>query len=145
MTTSYPYIILATSNASKTKRFMVAEGGYAPNLTKAQNEQHTIDGVVDGSQGAIYGAFIYQLKVYETLLGGMANDYGTIWDLQDFYVLNNPNGTPSDVLTLTDHFGNAHDVLFMGQLAPQPLSVILSGDNALYFYKVEFHEIQYGA
>jgi hypothetical protein len=122
---------------------MVAEGGYSPGLLKAQNEQRTIEATVDISQGGIYPQFIYQFKVYETLPGGVASDYGTIHDLEYFFSLNNPNGTPSDVITMTDHFGDLHDVIMMGNLIPQPLSVIISGDNALYFYKVEFHEIEY--
>jgi len=29
--------------------------------------------------------------------------------------LNNPNGTPSDKITLIDHYGNSHTTIFIGQ------------------------------
>ena len=143
MTATNKYVTLINSNGSVSKRFMVAEGGYAPGVQKAQNEQHTVEGKLDVSQGAIYPQFIYQFKVYETLPGSYASDYGTLHDLNYFFSLNNPNGTPSDIITLIDHFGESHQVIMMGGLAPQPLSVIISGVNALYFYKVEFHETEY--
>lgn len=136
------YFTLMTSDASGSppsgtliKRFKVVEGGYKPFLEKAITESRTVEGERDIAQGGIYKTYNFVIKVYETDPSG-DQDWGTLEDIQQFYQYNNPNGTPSDVLTMIDHYGNSLYVSFAGQLPLEPATVMLEGINAVYFIPI---------
>jgi hypothetical protein len=122
------YIVLAG------KKYMVGEGGYGPYLLKHGTETNTMDGTVDSHRADIHKIFAYMLKVRESVDD---SSYGTIHDLQSLYEGN----SYSSPIVMTDHNGFGHLVAFVGQLAPQPVSVIIEGVNSLYFYKVELHDL----
>jgi hypothetical protein len=46
-------------------------------------------------------------------------EYGTKADLEYFYSLNNPNGSPSNILTFQNHFGTQINVVMAGDFNAQ--------------------------
>lgn len=134
------YIILADSNKDIVKRFRVIQGGYVETVNKAQSRNETVEGGIDIGQGGIYTVWRYLFRVYHT---DPTDDtrYGTLADLRTFYLFNNPNGSPTNVLTLTDHYGTEHSVYFMGNLPLTPLNVIIEGEHSQWHIPVELHEI----
>ena len=140
MTTTYKYFSLTTSNSGLSKRFRVRDGGYKIVRDKKQGAATTLDGTMDISQGGIYKAYQFTIWVYDVDPTGDGN-WGTLADLHTFHDLNNPNGTPSDKLTMVDHYGDSCTVVFMGSLDETPVTVILSGENAIYFFQVVLQKV----
>ena len=139
--TVYNYFSLTTSDGPSgptlSKQFRVVEGGYKPYLDKKQDEQTTVDGNIDISQGAIYKTYNFIVKVYEADPDNTEGEpWGTLADLEQFYTYNSPNGSPSNVLTMVDHYGNTVYVVFMGQFSLEPATINLEGNNAIYFLPV---------
>ena len=130
--TTNAYITLQDSSGSGGN-FAVAFGGYTPVLIRNQDVQDTLDGGVDVSQGGIIEQHQYTVKTRHTedRIG-----YGTLAELERSWRLNNPNGTPSDKITLIDHYGNSHTTIFIGQFPKQPLTTIIEGSEAWFFIPV---------
>lgn len=130
------YITLSNSNSSLTKKFKAT----ALKTPWRRTDQVTIalDGTPDKAAGTILYPRQYILRV--PYVSTDAN-YGTLANLKTFFELNNPNATPSDVITLTDHFGTSVNVIFVGEADPQPVSTIIDGDSAFYMVPVSFMEI----
>jgi hypothetical protein len=142
--TTYNYFSLTTSDGSTlSKRFKVVEGGYKRFKEKKQTIETTLDGELDISQGAIFETFNFNVKVYQEDPENSEGDapWGTLADLEQFYEYNNPNGTPSDVLTMVDHFGNTKYVTFAETFAPEGATVFLEGQNAVYFVQISLKRI----
>ena len=147
--TTYSYIILTDSSGSTlSKKFLVSAGGYRVTLRKAQSENETIGGI-DVAMGTIHEVHEYQIKVRAerwtfTSSGSyqeVPDDYGILDDLETFYAYNNPNGVPSNVITMVDHFGNTKLILFVGDFPKSPVSTILESSQAVYFLPVRFRVI----
>jgi hypothetical protein len=107
---------------------------YEPVEDKAMSADRTVEGGWDVSMGSIYEEHNYVVKVYnpENLAGYIDFD-----ELKRLYRLNNPNGSPSNILTLTDHFGVNHQVMFVGKLRKRPVGYILEGAGAVYYIPVQ--------
>jgi len=133
--THYKYFTLTNSNSSLSKRFRVIASMYVPTLEKAQSINHTLDGGIDISQGDIHETHVYGVRVRET---EPDEDYGDKDDLKAFYMLNDPNGTPSDLITLTDHFGIDYDVYMTGQFGQALMGIEIEGTDAWYLIQVQF-------
>jgi hypothetical protein len=133
-----PYIILQNSDASLVKRYRVIQGGYLEQRHKAQSRNEGIEGGVDIGMGEIYVFWRFLLRVYFSDPDG--SNYGDLDDLKTFYNYNNPNGTPTNLLTLTDHYNTTHGVYFMGNLDFTPLTVIIDGNNSQWHIPIELHE-----
>lgn len=133
--TTNKYFTLADSTGSRVKRFRVLIEGYKPMLTKSETITRTLQGEIDVSRGALYEIHEYLIRVREAVED--SND-GTLDDLRYFYSLNNPNASPSDILTLTDHFGNSHYVAFTKDFVPDPVSVVIEGIMASFIVKCTF-------
>lgn len=129
------YFTLTTSDAQITKRFKVLHTGYRPSTMKMETINRTLNGIQDISRGAIYKMFDYIIKVREQ---EEDTDYGTLADLSYFFELNNPNGTPSDKLTMVDHYGNTTTCVFIRDFSPEPLGVMLEGLDAYFTVKTSF-------
>lgn len=142
------HIILTNSNTTETWKFKVVEGGYNVTLSKAQTENMTIGGI-DVAMGTIHEIHEYIIKVRQTrwviISSGSyrqeADDIGVKDDLEYFYLLNDPNGTPSNVITLTDHLGVEKSVYFVGDFPKVPLTTIIEGGGAIYFIPCRFRVI----
>ena len=125
--TTYPYFILRTSDDGIEKRFRVVLSGYANVLEKVQNVARTIDGDLDVSTGSVQQRYMFMVRVrqYET-----EDDYGDTADLEMFYRLNNPNGTPSNLITFINHLGEQNIVVMSGDFNSQLQGVMVEGDTA---------------
>ena len=133
-TTTYPYIVLTNSNSSLTRRFKVISSGYNVIKEKGQNVRKTLNGQLDISQGAIFERHEYIIRTKEEEPGG--SQYGTLGELETFFGYNDPNATPSNVITFTDHYGNSHSVVMGGDLSKQPLGAMIAGLDSGFLTKV---------
>jgi hypothetical protein len=125
--TTYSYFILRTSDEGIEKRFRVVLSGYANVLEKAQNIGRTIDGQLDISVGSVQQKYMFMVRVRET---ETEESHGTTADLEMFYRLNNPNGTPSNLITFTNHLGQESIVVMIGDFNSQLQGVMIEGDTA---------------
>jgi hypothetical protein len=129
-------------------KFKVMQGGYRILLQKMQTENNTIGGV-DVAMGTIQEVHEYTMKVKEGRFTiwtsgssqDVPDDFGVLSDLETFYRYNNPNGTPSNIITMTDHYGVTHSIYFVGEFPKTPVTTILESAQAIYFIPVRFRMI----
>lgn len=134
---SRPYIELFDSTGSGG-RFRVVMGGYRPTRDKSGQINRTAGGGIDHSVGAIYEVHQYIIWCRDTEI---EEGYMDRAELMRLYALNNPNASPSNQITLYDHFNVQHTVLMVGQETPEPITTILSGEYAWFYYPVTLHFI----
>lgn len=132
------YITLENSNASLTKKFAVIYPGYNRKKSKPTKFDKTIGGGLDYTAGAIYQQyeFVIRVRATEDRAG-----YGDKDDLETFFDLNNPSATPSNIITMTDHFDVNHDVLMIGSFDEKVLGVSIVGLYAWFTVMCNFQEI----
>jgi len=133
--TTEKYFILTNSNTTLSKRFRVLFEGYVPTIEKSQTIDKTLDGGLDVSMGGLYETHEYLVRVrYEET----DSNYGTMDELKTFFSYNNPNGTPSNVLILTTHFGVNYNVMMVGNFAEKLLGVMIDGIYSFYVIQCTF-------
>ena len=133
--TTEKYFILTNSNTTLSKRFRVLFEGYVPTIEKSQTIDKTLDGGLDVSMGGLYETHEYLVRVrYEETV----SNYGTMDELKTFFSYNNPNGTPSNVLILTTHFGVNYNVMMVGNFAEKLLGVMIDGIYSFYVIQCTF-------
>lgn len=128
--------ICLTTDATENpldKKFAVLYEGYKPRLTKRANLEETINGGMDAQFGAIYDVRDYVIRVRYT---ENETEWGDLEDLRAFFVLNNPNGNPSNVITLCDHFDDEYQVWMVGDFQENILSVEVDNEEAWYNVRV---------
>ena len=130
------YIILANSNNSVSKRFSVVQ--MAPVLERSDDIQRTLSGTLDKSAGVITALYQYVLRIRADETDAQ---YGSKSDLEYLFLLNNPQTVPSDVIILTDHYGITHNCIFAGNLAPENVTTVLEGPNAIFLVKITLLQI----
>lgn len=134
---SRPYVELLDSTGSGSA-FRVVQGGWKPIKNKTGEINRTAGGGIDYAVGDIYE--IFELVIWcrdtEEEVG-----YGDRAELERVYALNDPNGTPSNVVTFIDHFGNSHSCYMEGDQVPQPLTTIISGLYAWFYIPVRLFKI----
>ena len=130
---SRKYVRLLDSNGSGSA-FRVVQGGYKPILEKTGEINKTAGGSFDHAVGDIYTSFQYIIWLRDT-----EDDvgYGDREELERVYGLNNPNGTPSNVITLEDHFNNQYGCYMVGTHVPEPLTTTISGEYAWFYIPVQ--------
>lgn len=130
--TTQKYFTWANSNATVTKKFRVLMSGHIRVLQKAMNIDYDLDGSPDVSMGSVREQYQFIVKVRHTEdeIG-----YGTKDDLEYFYRLNNPNGTPSPVITMTTHLGVVKNIILVGTFEESALGVMLEGNTAWFNVK----------
>lgn len=132
------FFILKNSDSSVEKKFRVIFSGYNRILEKNQSINTTIDGELDVSVGSVKERFIFVVRVrHEEPVSG----YGTMADLEYFYRLNNPNGTPSNVITFTNHYGVSFNVIMNGELSQQAQGIQIIGDTAWFLFNSSFMKL----
>ena len=134
---TYPYIILADSEAGIVKRWRVVK--MSTPRTRTDSMKITAGGQVDIASGVIMRYFMYTLKIPASTAD---SNYGILSDLEYLFDLTNPNGTPSTLLTLVDHYGVTHYVKFKADVAPEPLTTQLEGVNAWHYVQVNLIRVQ---
>lgn len=137
--TSYGYIVLTTSDSSLSVKFRVLAADYDDgSLEKAQSITRTIGGSLDASMGATFKTWNGTIRVRHT---EDVSGYGDLEDLQYLYSLNNPNGTPSNVITFTDNHGVDYEVYMTGTFKKGLLSAVIQGTEAWYIVPVRLERI----
>lgn len=133
-----PYIILKSGTLEK--RFRVLKDGYSSMLQKAQSVKRTINRELDLALGGVYRLREMIIRVRAEEPAG--SQYGTRTDLETFYKLNTPG---SAILLLTDHFGEQKQVIMLGELKSDLLTVVIDGEDAVYLYKCQFLDVEAAA
>jgi hypothetical protein len=130
------YIILDNSNSSLTKWFRVIYEGRRITRSKAANVEYTIGGAPDISMGEVQEVHTYIIRVRQ---GGETGSWGVLSDLETFYSYNNPNGTPSNLITMTDHYQQDKDVYMIGEFSENVMGIEIEGANGWFLVEVTFH------
>ena len=105
------YFTLTTSDGSFSRRFQVLLSGYRPILEKSQSIDKTLDGSLDIAVGGLYKRDEYLVRVRQE---ENRENFGNLEDLRTFFSFNNPNGTPSNVLTMVSHCEQVYNVVMLG-------------------------------
>lgn len=141
------YITLINSTSTLLKRFRVSSAGYKPVKEKLGVRCITITGKIDNQTGPIVSRWQYTLQVYETdptdpnKTDGDTEGYGTLAHLKTFFDYNYPGGTPSNVITFTEHNGtSSHQVYLTGTLSERNLTPMLEGVNAVFHVPITMME-----
>lgn len=132
---AYGYFILKTSDNAIEKKFRVVYNGYSRILKKNGGVDDTIDGDIDVSVGSIKERHQYIVRVRED---EEEEGFGDKYDLEYFFRLDDPNGTPSNKIKFTDHYGNEHEVFMMGEFAEQTIGIMIIGETAWFFVNCLF-------
>lgn len=140
---SNDYITLENSNASLSLKYRVMGGPDSDYndgmLSKSQEVNRTIGGGIDAAVGAVYRSWNPVIMCRHT---EDESGYGTLAQLETFYSYNDPGGTPSNIITFTDHHGGAGvDVIILGDFEKQMLGVSIEGSNAWAHVRLELHEV----
>jgi hypothetical protein len=131
------YIILRSSDSSIDKKFKVLSDYDDGTPEKAGTAKRTLGGGVSYSVGGIYYSWNPTIRVRHT---EPDPDYGDLQDLIDLYELNNPNGTPSNVITFIDHHNVSHSILMIGSLQKAVLGSAIEGSEAHLIVRVTMQE-----
>jgi hypothetical protein len=134
---SRKYIRLLDSTGSGSA-FRVVQGGFKPIKEKTGEINKTAGGSFDHAVGDIYETFQYIIWVRDTEVD---TGYGDRAELDRIYALNNPNGSPSNVITLEDHFNQQYDCYMAGQNIPEPLTTTISGQYAWFYIPITLYVI----
>ncbi len=121
------YITIANSNATLSKKFKVILSGFKEPIKKAGKVSTTIDGALDVSLGSLRREWSYAIRVYHAPVD---TSFGSKAELETFFSYNDPGGTPTNILTMTDHYGQTRSVVMLGDFDPQLLGVVISGSAA---------------
>ncbi len=132
------YITLCTSGSEVNKKFYAILNGYTEIHKRAQTLEENVEGEPLITNGGVYRMFKYVLKLSHEMDDAT---FGTKDDIITMYNLNNPNASPSDVITLIDHYGVSHQVKFMNNLELNPLTVIIEGTESYFYTPIEFVEV----
>lgn len=128
------------NGATLSKKFRVLQQDYDDGtLEKTESVNKTIGGGIDHSVGAIYKTWSMIVKVRHT---ETETDYGDKDDLEYFYSLNNPGGTPSNDITFIDHHQVTYTVHTVGKLTKNLLGCQVEGECAWYLYKLQLLRVQ---
>jgi len=132
------YIVLQSSNSSISKKFRVLSKDYDDGTPeKSGTPKKTLGGGMSYSVGGIYYSWSPTIRVKHT---ESESGYGDLQDLIDLYELNNPNGTPSNVITFIDHHNVSHSVLMLGSLRKATLGSEIEGGEAHFIVRVTLQE-----
>ena len=133
------YITLRSSDSSIDKKFRVLATDYDDGTPeKAGTVKRTLGGGIAHSVGGIYYSWAPTIRVRHT---EGEPGYGDLQDLIDLYELNNPVGTPSNVITFIDHHNVSHLVLMPGALNKAVLGTEIEGAEAHSIVRITLQEI----
>lgn len=130
------YITLASSDGGINKRFMVESMDRAHK--RAEVNEELSGGRLNIAKGRQHLHFNYTVFLPFT---STDTDYGSLSDLQRLWRLNNPNGRPSDVLTLTHVDGTQYEVRSLGDLEDRAFGVQVDGEGAYYTVQIELVDV----
>lgn len=129
------YFTLTNSDSSLSKKFRAVAPTYKPIREKTNTINKTLDSGLDVSMGGIYRRHEYLVRVREQEYD---DDYGTLADLITFYEYINPNGSPSNVITMTTHLGEVWSVYMVGNFEEAAVGCMIEGTEAIYLIQCAF-------
>jgi hypothetical protein len=146
---SNKYITLAPSNdtnGSLARRFRVLQEGYQRQKTKNQTIERAISGKPDITDGGVQTVRQLTIRVRHT---EPDQAYGDLADLESFYGLNNPNGTPSNLLRFSRHDqdyiaanpATYTNVMMIGEYTDSPMAIFVEGEYAWYLVNITLMEL----
>lgn len=138
-TTIRDYIILETDDRLISKKFTVLKQDYDDGTQeRSETIKKTISGGLSKDIGEIYTSWsmIIKVRAEEPKEG-----YGNRDNLEYFWKLNNPNATPSNIITFVDHRGYEYKVNIKGNMRKNLITVAVEGTEAIYFYRLELIEV----
>lgn len=126
------------------KKFKVVMGGYRAALVQPLSSiVPTPAGWVDTSPGPIFYEAQFIIRTYHTIPVYEPEPHlGTLGDLETYYKLQNPNGTPTNIKVLVDHFGVEHTGFFREDFVPEPLTTTIEGAYAIFMVPISFIQQQ---
>lgn len=132
-------ITLITDDEAFYRYFRVLAADYDDGtLNRSETYDRTVDGKLSHDYGSIYKTWSAMLKIRQE---ETETNYGSLEDLQYFYKLNNPVGTPSTRITLIDHHRVTHYINLFSNLQIQLLSCSIVGQAAWFIYRLTFVEV----
>ena len=105
---------------------------------KAQSTKRTLGGGLSHSVGGIYYSWTPIIKVRHT---ESVSGYGNLQDLTDLFELNNPNGTPSNIITFIDHHNVSRNVIMPGDFRKSTLGSAIEGTEAWHIVRLVLQEL----
>jgi hypothetical protein len=140
--TEAPYIQLTTSTGT-SKKFRVPMGTLKPVFAKNQTRRRTANGRSDNAEGAIIRSWSLTLKVRGVASGSDPDGatYGTRIDLETFFGYNNPNGSPSNRFTYTDHSGATFTVDLIGQMDQEYVTPNTEGSGSWHYITITLERV----
>jgi len=133
------YCTITNSDASLSKRFKAVQ--MRPVFEKTFNSEKVSGGGLDITVGGVYKSWQLVFRVRYEHSDEYPEEYGLYDDLVTMYGYNNPNGTPSNALTLVDWWGNTHSPCYLvGRMVPEPLTTIIDGECANFIIPIEIIE-----
>lgn len=136
--TENAYIELWNSDDTVGGKFAVIRDGRQRALNRKSTVKETFDGGLDVTMGGVHEVLSLIVRVRETedRVG-----YGDLDDLETLYRYNNPNGTPSNVITYTDNLANEYSVYLIGEFRENLLGVRMTGTNSFYLVQINLRII----
>lgn len=126
------YIQLTNSDSSLDKRFRVYADGYVQRYERKESVRSTISGKTDVTEGAVVRSWQLVLKVYETDPDA-GSGYGDLADIRTFIGYNDPEATPTNVITLTGfNDANTWETYIVGDISIKNISPRLDGETGCY-------------
>jgi len=130
------YISLASSTGSINKRFYATEMGRT--LKRAETTEELTGGKLSVSKGRGRDHYTYTLFVAHT---PDDSNFGSLEDLRRLFRLNNPSGSPSDVITLTKHDDTVLQCRMLGDMPEKPETVLIETAGSWYALDIELVDI----
>jgi len=130
----YAYCEIWSSTSSLGGKFAVIRDGYNEITRKKSTIEETMDGGLDVQVGGIHKLYnlIIRVRHTEPDVG-----YGTFDDLKDLYELNNPKGSPTNLLWYTSHTGTVEQVYMVGDFQGSLLACRIEGSEAWWDVQVQ--------
>ena len=129
-------VTLKSSDSSINKKFRVARRTIQHN--RHESVSFTLDHNLDIERGGLYNLHQLVIMVRETETEA---GYGDKDDLISIISLNNPNGTPTDVVTYIDNEGDTHTGYIVGNTSEKIIAVQVVGTEAWFYMELQFMEI----
>jgi len=133
------YITLATSDypaAGRSKQFWASE--LAEKIERNESEEITTGGRLAIIRGRARQTWTLTLLAPDI---SVDSNWGSRGDLEYFFKLRNPSGSPSDTLTMTYFDETVYQVRFREGMQGDPLGVVMYGSTAYYAYQVELVDV----
>lgn len=139
------HIHLINSNSSLSKMFRVIQEGYDDGTwNRSETVRRQVGGGIDHSYGDTYRTWSPVIRVRQS---EAVSGYGTSADLETFFCYNNPNATPSTVISFVPHVHDesgptpTYSVHFVGNMQKVTMGCMIYGGEAWFLYRLTLMEV----